>query len=98
MVEKFGPDGFLEKRWVMPSEIAESLRSHVRMTPEGWVMELWPVTAEIAEVVQPWVDEPIDPRSDAWLIGSEHAARRRPSPLISEERPESGAEPRYRIG
>lgn len=73
VVEKFGLDGSLENRWVMPSEIAESLRSHVRMTSEGWVMEMWPITAEIAEVVQPWVDEPIDCRSGDWLISSEQA-------------------------
>lgn len=73
VVEKFGPGSLLEKRWVMPAEVIGPLRAHVRMTPEGWVVDLWPVTAEIAAIVQPWVDEPIDPGSDAWLIGSEQA-------------------------
>jgi hypothetical protein len=74
IVEKVGPDGFVEKSWVMPSDIVKPLRAHVRMTPDGWVMDLWPVTEEIAAIVQPWVDEPIGPDLDAWIIGSEQAS------------------------
>jgi hypothetical protein len=44
------------------------------MTSEGWVMDLWPITKEIAVIVQPWVDERVEPDSDAWLIGSEQAS------------------------
>jgi len=73
VVSKFGDDGYLERSWVLPLEVIEPLRSHVRMTSEGWIVDEWTVTDEIAAIVQPWVDQLIEVASDAWSVGSEQA-------------------------
>ncbi|SCE99390.1 hypothetical protein GA0070607_4113 [Micromonospora coriariae] len=71
VVSKFGDDGYLEGSWVLPLEVIEPLRSHVRMTSEGWIVDEWAITDATAAIVQPWVDQAIDVASDAWWVGSE---------------------------
>lgn len=74
VIEKFGADSTLERSWRLPPDVVEPLRQHVTVTPEGWVLDMWRVTPEIAAIVQPWVDEPINASSGAWLISSEQSA------------------------
>jgi len=57
----------------MPTNVIEHLRALVEMTPEGWVIDEWVITKQVAAIVQPWVDEPIDFASGAWLVGSVQA-------------------------
>ncbi|MGC5311376.1 hypothetical protein [Micromonospora zamorensis] len=70
MVEKFGPDGVLERSWVLPPEVIEPLRAQVEVTLEGWIVDAWPMAAPLAAIVQPWVDEPVDVESGSWFVGS----------------------------
>jgi hypothetical protein len=70
MVEKFGADELLEREWDLPAEVVEPFRGQVDMTPDGWIMHMWRMTAEIADIVQPWVDEPIDVESGSWYVSS----------------------------
>jgi hypothetical protein len=73
VVERFGADGYLERSWILPAKVASLLRDHVDMTDTGWIMYLWDVTPGIAVIVQPYVDEPIDPESGVWFVSSEQA-------------------------
>jgi len=70
VVQKFGVNDFLERFWVLPPQVVEPLRACVEVTENGWVMNEWPMTEQIANIVQPWVDEPIDVETAVWFVGS----------------------------
>lgn len=70
VVDKFGDDDFLERTWALPPETTVPLRDLVDMTDDGWIVDVWPVTERIAELVQPYVDRPIDVRSGQWFVSA----------------------------